>query len=84
MMKDFTYAEAIRATHDADVDPLDVGRLPGWGYSCRWWDDEEIERMQAPDGSPFRGIVWGGLIALGLWCAILSGLYWLMKVGMWR
>lgn len=78
-MPDYTFQDAIRHRTDADVDPLDMGRLPGWG-----WDRAEAERPIAPKGEPFRGIVWGVLIALGLWCVILTGLYWLLKVGVWR
>lgn len=60
---------------ETGLPPPDAMRLNGWGYSCRWWDDEEVERMQPPDeGSFVRGMVIALPIALWLWALLIWGI----------
>ena len=53
--------------------------IPGAG-----WTEHETGLPPPDEGSLVRGLLWGGLIALGLWTVLLSAAYWALKLGVWK
>jgi hypothetical protein len=90
-------AIVARARTEGDVRPEDVPALdygPIYGYATgantrieipgAGWTEHETGLPPPDEGSLVRGLLWGGLIALGLWTVLLSAAYWALKLGVWK